>query len=76
MDRSESGLARPHEATQSNNLMRTRIDSHAGPGRITLLPALLELGRRHARRVLPEIERLLAGTSGQTVLPWPQARAA
>ena len=84
-------LATRITATLSNNLMRARIDAHAGPGRITLLPALdrrvglfeteampdlLELGRRHARRVLPEIERLLAGTSGQTVLPWPQARAA
>ncbi len=81
-------LATRVTATLSNNLMQARIAAHAGPGRITLLPALerrvglfeteampdlVELGRRHARQVLPELERLLAATPGRTVHPWPRA---
>lgn len=68
-------LATRVTATLTNNLMRARIAAHAGPGRIAVLPSLgrrvglfdtrampelIELGRRTARQVLPELERLLA----------------
>jgi NTE family protein len=71
-------LATRVTATLTNNLMRARIAAHAGPGRITVLPTLgrrvglfdtsvmpdlVELGRRVARENLPELERLLASTA-------------
>ncbi len=68
-------LATRVTAALTNNLMQARIASHAGPTRITLLPALerrvglfdtqampylVEVGRAAAREALPRLERLLA----------------
>lgn len=76
-------LATRVTAALTNNLMHARIAAHAGPGRITIVPSLerrvglfdtrampelIEIGRRAARQVLPELERLLT-TAATTVTP-------
>lgn len=68
-------LATRVTAALTNNLMQARIAAHAGPTRITLLPALqrrvglfdtqampylVEVGRSAALEALPRLERLLA----------------
>jgi NTE family protein len=67
-------LATRITAALTNNLMQARMQAHAGPTRITLLPALerrvglfdtdampelIDVGRRAAREALPQLQRAL-----------------
>lgn len=84
-------LATRVTAALTNNLMHARIAAHAGPTRITLLPALdrrvglfdteaipylVDLGRQAARQALPRLQRLLDNQDkGATVHELRQLRA-
>ena len=84
-------LATRMTAALSNNLLQARLAAHAGPTRITLLPALdrrvglfdteampwlVDLGRRAAREALPRLQQLLAQQRAGAVVHELQPRRA